>query len=403
MTDLRETSPVLSFQPVNEGGALQRLGRSLSAIAGALIGLFMVLLIFGLWRPKTFITPSNLSSILLHHYQFIVPAIGMTFVIITGGIDLSVSSTMALSSVACAMAAKGFSVPNFDWGQDLTIAGGVALFVGICTGGQLLQRGWTHLKAAGITVGAALLAGAASGWGWKMLSGHDIVGVSAPAALAIGIAIGGIVGVVNGALVTTLTLPPFIVTLGTLEGVRGLTVFMTGASPVSGLPHGLLDELHYSKWLGLPPNVWISLALVVIAVPVLHFSVFGRYTYAIGSNERTARLCGVHVERWKCACYIICGLSAGVAGVMMTSELSSGQPTAFVSYELTVIAAVVIGGTSLFGGEGTIVGSVIGVLMIGALYNGCIIVDINPDLQRVFIGGMIILAAAIDRFRHLLR
>ena len=403
MTETLELQAPGSALGRNEGGAWGRLRRALGSIAGAVIGLAMVVAIFGTWRPDRFLTERTFNNILIYNYQYVVAAIGSTFVIITAGIDLSVGSTMALASVACALAAKGFVAPPFQWVQVLTIVGGVAILVGLCVGGHLLQRGRGALFAATAAILAAAAAGAAAGSAWAALAARVVDPMPAWAAILLGIGVGGVVGVINGGLITTLSLPPFIVTLGMLEAVRGLTIYMTGASPVSNLPPGLIHELHWTKWWGLAPNVWIAIAVVVIAAPVLHYSVLGRYTFAIGSNERTARLCGVRVERWKAVAYIICGLCAGLAGVMMTSQFDSGQPTEFVGSELTIIAAVVIGGTSLFGGEGTVIGSVIGVLMLASLRSGCNIAGINSDLQRVFIGGMIVLAAALDRFRHLMR
>jgi ribose transport system permease protein len=402
VTDALKT-PEISTDDVAGSEILSRFFRSLSSIAGAVIGFFFVIIIFGVWRPDKFLGAQNFNNILLYNYHYVVAAVGMTFVIITSGIDLSIGSAIALASVACALAAKGFDTPALDWAQDLTIAGGVTLLVGLCAGGYFLQRGWPKVRVLLVSVAAALVCGAVSAGLWAALAGRQIPPRPAAIAVLVGIGVGGTVGLINGALITTLSLPPFIVTLGTLEAVRGLTIYMTGASPVSNLPPSTLHDLHWSRWLGLPPNVWIALAVVVVAAPVLHYTVLGRYTYAIGSNERAARLCGVRVERWKTACYLIAGLCAGLAGVMMTSQFDSGQPTEFIGSELTVIAAVVIGGTSLFGGEGTIVGSVIGVLMLAALRSGCNIAGINSDLQRVFIGGMIVLAAALDRFRHLMR
>jgi ribose transport system permease protein len=403
MTETLQYPTPVSLPGPEDRGVWGRLVRAMGSIAGAVIGLAMVLAIFGAWRPDKFLTGRNFNNILIYNYHYVVAAIGATFVIITAGIDLSVGSTIALASVACALAAKGFEAPPFQWAQDLTISGGVAILVGLCVGGHLLQRGKRAVIAATAACAGGALAGAAAGAAWAALAGRLVPPMPAAWAIAIGIGVGGIVGVINGSLITTLSLPPFIVTLGTLEAVRGLTIYMTGASPVSNLPPGLIHQLHWSSWWGLAPNVWIAIAVVAIAAPVLHLSVLGRYTYAIGSSERTARLCGVRVERWKTVCYVICGLCAGLAGVMMTSQFDSGQPTEFVGSELTIIAAVVIGGTSLFGGEGTVVGSVIGVLMLASLRSGCNIAGINSDLQRVFIGGMIVLAAALDRFRHLMR
>jgi ribose transport system permease protein len=188
--------------------------------------------------------------------------------------------------------------------------------------------------------------------------------------------------------------------LATLGAVRGLTLYITGGIPVPNLPDSV-SQLHYGTWLfGLSPNLWITLAVVVVSIPLLHFTVFGRYAFAIGSNERTARLCGVHVERWKTLCYIIAGATAGLAGAMMTATLG-GRPTNFEGLELTAIAAVVIGGTSLFGGEGTVAGSILGVLMLGFLNTGCTMASLSSYVQPIFIGATIVIAAAIDRFRHL--
>ena len=207
----------------------------------------------------------------------------------------------------------------------------------------------------------------------------------------------------NGTLISTLSLPPFIVTLATLGAVRGLTLYLTGGNPVPDVPESI-SRLHYPPWsswlFGISPNLWITIAVVVVSIPLLHFTVFGRYAFAIGSNERTARLCGVHVERWKTICYVIAGATAGLSGAMMTATLG-GRPTNFEGLELIAIAAVVIGGTSLFGGEGTVAGSILGVLMLGFLNTGCTMASLSSYVQPIFIGATIVIAAAIDRFRHL--
>jgi inositol transport system permease protein len=187
------------------------------------------------------------------------------------------------------------------------------------------------------------------------------------------------------------------VTLATLEAVRGMTLYITDATPIAQLPAGL-RYLHRGNWLGLPPNVWIALGVVLVAAPLLHYSVLGRYAYAIGSNERTARLCGVRVERWKTICYVIAGATAGLAGVMMAANFGSAQPDEFKGAELTIIAAVVIGGTSLFGGVGTIFGTVIGTILIGVLLNGLVLMNVSSYIQQIVIGVIIVLAVAFDTF-----
>jgi ribose transport system permease protein len=376
--------------------------RSLSSILGALTGLLLVLMIFGIWQPQKFLDRGNIDNVLKYNYQYAVAAVGATFVIITAGIDLSVGSTMALAGVMCAMAVKGFSFPPYDPLQAIVIGGGVALMCGLCTAGHLLQRGSPRLRALRMGMIAIVIGAIIATAGWYAIAGRTLAPLPLSAGIVVGILAGAIVGYINGILITALSLPPFIVTLGTLEAVRGFTLYITDAVPITDLPQSL-RWLHRGQILGQPPNVWLALLVVLIAAPVLHYSVLGRYVYAIGSNERTARLCGVRVERWKTICYIIAGITAGLAGVMMVANFGSAMPDEFKGSELTVIAAVVIGGTSLFGGEGTIIGSILGVLMLAFLWSGCNIAHVQPNLQRVFIGATIVLAAAVDRFRHLSR
>jgi ribose transport system permease protein len=373
----------------------------LSPIAGPLIGLVLVILIFGLWKPDLFFSSRVLVNVLSNNYHFAVAAIGATFVIITAGIDLSVGSTMALACVCCAMTIKGFATPVFEIGQGVVIGGGVALLAALCVAGRMRQRGERRWRTVGMSALMGAICGVVALGLWYLAAGHRAAPKPVLIGAVVGILVGAIVGWINGLLVTSVALPPFIVTLATLEAVRGAALYVTSAIPISNLP-GDLKLLHYGEgWLGLAPNVWITLGLVLLAIPILHYTVLGRYAYAIGSSERTARLCGVKVERWKTICYIIAGATAGIAGVMMAAKFNSGPPDEFRGSELTIIAAVVIGGTSLFGGEGTVLGSVLGVLMLGFLYTGCNIADISPHVQRIFIGATIVLAAAVDRFRHL--
>jgi ribose/xylose/arabinose/galactoside ABC-type transport system permease subunit len=377
-----------------------RLARPLGSILGPLIGLALVIGIFGAWQPDTFLSTAAFRNVFENNYHFVIAAVGATFVIITGGIDLSVGSTMALACVCCALAAAGMRFPSFDWQRGFVIAGGLALLAGLCVAGGTLQGGWPRLRALLWALGSAAVAAGVGLLGWRLLAGVTVPPLPLPAALLIGVAVGVLVGVVNGALITSLSLPPFIVTLATLGAVRGLTLYMTNGIPVPNVPESV-SVLHYSAWVfGLSPNLWITIAVVVISVPLLHFTVLGRYAYAIGSNERTARLCGIPVEWWKTLCYVIAGGAAGLAGALMTATLG-GRPTNFEGLELTAIAAVVIGGTSLFGGQGTVAGSILGVLMLGFLNTGCTMAGLSSYVQPIFIGATIVIAAAIDRFRHL--
>jgi len=391
---------------------MDRLRRSLASVAGSLIGLVLVLLIFGLWEPNRFLSASAFGNVFRTNYTVAIVAVGATFIVISGGIDLSVGSTMALSCVICAMAVKGIQFPARDVGQSVALGAGAGLLAGICVMGQLLQRARPLWATTLISAGAWAAVTVVVGLAWYVLGGAKLAPMSGLGGVLVGTAVGTAVGLVNGALVTSVLLPPFIVTLATLQAIRGLAQYVANDVPVS-LPtpetiNGVtaaapLNDLHYGSWLGLPPNVWIALVVVLVAVPLLHFTVLGRYTYAIGSNERTARLCGVRVGLWKLLVYGIGGATAGLAGAIVTSKYTGGQPTEFQGIELTVIAAVVIGGTSLFGGEGTILGTFLGVLMLGFLYTGCNIADISNNIQKMFIGGTIVLAAAIDRFRHMRR
>ncbi len=386
------------------------LARSLSSILGPLIGLLVVLLIFGAWKPTRFLTLGNFNNVLTYNYHYAVAAVGMTFVIVTAGIDLSVGSTMALACVCCAMAIRGFEFPPRQAGLTIGIGVAVALIVGLCAAGRMLQAGRRTADAAARAAAIGAAAGLVVALLWLAVGGRAFAPMPASLAFVVGVAVGALAGLLNGTLITTLGLPPFIVTLATLEIYRGLVLDISGGTPVSpepGWPDAAkaamesLRTLHSGELLGLRPNIWLALLVVGVGAPLLHFTILGRYAYAIGSNERTARLCGVNVERYKTLCYVISGITAGLAGVMMAAKAKGGQPAEFTGAELTVIAAVVIGGTSLFGGEGTIVGSLLGVLMLGLLYSGCVLADISTFKQRIFIGGTIVLAAALDRFRHL--
>ena len=274
-----------------------------------------------------FLTATNISSVIRQTVVINIMALGMTLVIVSGGIDLSVGSILAFSGVVGTM---------------------------------------TMVSTDSVMLG--ILAGIVSGALW---------------------------GCANGLMIARMRIPPFIVTLGTLGIVRGLTLVISGGLPVVGLPkeHGFLGE----GTVGPAPFVLVVLvACVIVAHFVLHSTKLGRYTYAIGSNEAAAVYAGIPVGRFKVAIYAICGLLTGLAGMIETSRLMTGQPTAGVTYELQVIAAVVIGGGSLTGGEGTVIGTLIGAFIMGLLSNGSDLLGINPYWQQVIIGAIIILAVALD-------
>ena len=279
-----------------------------------------------------FLSPVNLNNILVQSSIMAVIAIGMSFVIIGGGFDLSVGSTAALSGCIAAM---------------------VMLKAGIAAG-----------MVAGVLAGAG-------------------------------------VGLINGFIIAYLRVNPFITTLGTMVLVRGLVFLITGGAPVEGdegLPSAFVG-FGSARVLGLHALVWVPLVLLVVLSWVMHATPFGRHVYASGGGREAAYLSGVPVARITASTYVVCGALAGVAGVMLAARLQSGQPTAGEFYELTAIAAVVLGGAALHGGEGTLYKSVIGVFIMIVLGNSLNLLNVDSYWQRVAIGAVIIAAAAADSLR----
>ncbi len=297
------------------------------AAAGALIIVFIYLT----FASPVFLTFNNLFNIVAQTTVTAIIAIGMTFVIITAGIDLSVGSIAALAGV--------FGV-------------------------TLMLRG-----------------------------------VSWPLAVVGGALIGGAVGLVNGLLVTIARLSPFITTLGMMSVARGLVYITTGAVAVYGAPNdfGLLGQ-------GVLGSIPIPLIILVVVAVLAHIILsrtrLGRYTYAIGSNKEAARLSGIPIGRYLTVIYVLQGLLAGFAGMIASSRVVSGQPNFGIGLELDVIAAVVVGGASLFGGQGTIIGTLIGAFLIALIRNGAVLLDINIFYQNVIVGIVIWLAVIWDQFRR---
>jgi len=294
----------------------------------------LTLLILGLATAlltDRFLTPLNLTNILVQSSIMAVIAIGMTLVIIGGGFDLSVGSTVALAGCIAAMVMVKFGL------------------------------------AAGV------IAGVASG-------------------LA--------VGLLNGIVVAALGVNPFITTLGTMVLVRGVVFLITGGAPVGdeGLPP-VFVAFGSGRFIGIHYLVWVPAILLLISSWMMRVTPYGRRIYATGGNREAAYLSGIPVHRVIASTYTWCGFFAGVAGVMLATRLQSGQPTAGEFYELTAIAAVVLGGASLQGGEGTLYKSIIGVFIMIVLGNGLNLLNVDSYWQRVAVGGVIIAAAAADRLR----
>jgi ribose/xylose/arabinose/galactoside ABC-type transport system permease subunit len=284
-------------------------------------------------EPDTFLTAQNFSNVLSRSSYSGIVALGMTAVIISGGIDLSVGSMMALSGMIAGlvMTQNGSVVPT----PGLMVLG---TFVGVGTG---------------------LLC-----------------------------------GLLNGSLITLLNLPPFIVTLGTMSAFRGISYVINNGMMFDVPTYTFLGE---GRVADIPVNVLISLLIVLLAFFLLRYTPLGRYTYAIGSNRQAAYHAGVNVNRTLIAVYTLTGLLVGIAAMIATSRTVSAQPTAGISLELDVIAAVVIGGASLSGGRGTVIGTIVGTLLISFLRNGCTLLGISTNIQLVVIGAIIIGAVALDQ------
>jgi ribose transport system permease protein len=223
-------------------------------------------------------------------------------------------------------------------------------------------------------------------------------GMSIPAGVAIGVATGLAWGTFNGVLTTRLRIAPFIVTLGTLGIIRGVTLIITNGLPIHQIPRSF-SFLGEGTVLGVPFVLWILVVCAAVTHLILEHTRLGRYAFAIGSNPAAAVYAGVPVALYTTAVYSYAGMLTGLAGMIEASRLMTGQPTAGNGYELQAIAAVIIGGGSFYGGEGSVVGTLIGAFIMGLLSNGSDLLGVSPYLQQAIIGGVIILAVAVDELR----
>jgi ribose transport system permease protein len=324
-------SRALSLSAFVQLGAMQRLL--------AFAALIAMLVVFSVASPN-FFQFDNLVGILLATTVNGVLALGVTFVIVTGGIDLSIGTVMTLSAVM-----TGVFVTNWHLPLWLGALGGVAT--------------------------------------------------------------GALAGLTSGSIIAKLKVPPFIATLGMLNVARGLALVFSDLHPIYFNDTPAFNEVAMGSLLGrISPALEVpNLALVlfgaaVVASLLLSRTALGRYTFALGSNEEATRLSGVAVDRWKMAVYAVCGLFSGLAGVLISARLNSAQPSLGLGYELDAIAAAVIGGTSLSGGEGTILGTVIGAFIISTLTNGLRILSVPQEWQTVVTGTIVILAVYLDIVRR---
>lgn len=303
-------------------------------------GALIILFIFFSFASPYFFTFSNVVGILIATAVNGLLALGVTFIIISGGIDLSIGTVMTLCSVMSAVVVKNWGLP-------------------------------------------------------------------VPVGVAVGILTGGFAGFVNGILISKMKLPPFIATLGMLNVARGLSLVITDLSPIYFPLETGFSNIAMGSVLGtiipgfdIPNGVLIMFGSAVVAGIILTKTVIGRYTFALGSNEEAARLSGVNIVFWKTAIYTLGGLFVGIAGVIIAARLNSAQPALGQGYELDAIAAAVIGGISMSGGEGTMVGTIIGAFIISTLTNGLRIMSVPQEWQIVVTGLIILSAVYIDIIRR---
>ena len=346
-----------SSLPSSTGAGVSRL--SSRGFAGEL-GLVLVVLILGAilagygWhdapagRPNTFLNFDNIvDGVATPMSYYAIMAVGLTVVVITGGIDISVGSIMALAALGGAAVLQGFPVDAPAW--------------------QVL-----------------------------------------PLALAVPLAIGAVCGLVNGALIVGLRLHPFIVTLGTMSVFRGLANVLPEQKtlPAAGrrLPEAFTTDFMREEWLGIQPMpLLIMLICIGLGWFYLHSTVAGRETYAVGGNEEAARFSGLRVDRIKLRTYALSGLTAGIAGFVSLGRFGTASTSTGTGYELTVIAAAVVGGASLAGGRGTALGALLGTLIIALIENGILILRLAQEYRLVIIGLAIVVAVALERLGQHLR
>lgn len=293
----------------------------------SLIGLVLLCVVITFVSPA-FMTLSNISNVFTQVSTNAIIAVGMTFVILTGGIDLSVGSTVAISGALAASIIKSTN-----------------------------------------NIFLAVLAAA-------------IVGIA--------------IGIINGLLISKGKLQAFIVTLATMTIFRGATLVFTSGTPISKLPEKFV-EIGNGKLFFIPIPVIITVIVLIISIYILTQTRFGRYLYALGGNEDSARLSGINTTKIKTLVYVISGFASSIAGIIIASRIGSASPNAGTSFELDAIAAVVIGGTSLAGGEGKITGTIIGALIIGVLNNGLNLMNVSPFYQSIVKGLVILIAVLLDK------
>jgi ribose transport system permease protein len=359
---------------------------------GPFIGLIFVFGLFAALKFDTFVSRVNIQIMLLQTAVVATGALGMTVIIISAGIDLSVGSVVALSTVVIAK--------MLNLGAPPLVAAITGTAVGVASGyltGNLIVGQIGRV----ITVLLAIAAGA-----WLNHQDRSLwaVWLAAVIVLVIGFSINEIF-LKHREFNSRLGLIPFIATLGMMGALRGAAHWQgdNGTIVVLGdswLKHLLIILTPAQSWRIFPPGVWLMLGMAAVVAFVLRYTKFGRHVFAIGSNEQTARLCGINVDRTKLLIYMIGVGFAGLAGVLQFSFLTMGDSTTAPGMELNIIAAVVIGGASLNGGEGSVIGSIVGALIMTVVANGCTQLGLETYVQEIVTGGIIIAAVLLDRLRH---
>jgi ribose/xylose/arabinose/galactoside ABC-type transport system permease subunit len=299
---------------------------------GTLAAIFVVLFVALAISTKGFLTVDNLSNLVRQTAVYGIVALGMTFVIISGGIDLSVGSVVGFSGIVVAMMMRG--------GYSISLSIALSIIVSVCF------------------------------------------------------------GILNGVMIYDGKVPPFIATLGTMAILRGVTMLISNAAMISGLPKAFLN-FSQKTILGIPSLFVVWLIVIIISMFILSKTIFGRNVYAIGSNVEVARLSGINIRVNRYAIYGVCALLSAMAGILMTSRLANGIPSGGTGYELDAIAAAVVGGASLSGGEGSIVGTVLGSFIMATLENGGDLLGINPFVLQIVIGFLIVGAVFVDQIRKM--
>ncbi len=334
------TQTDVSIKSDSDDNALRGLLITLGPLAALLaVFLFFAVAEYFVNDETRFTSVRNLRTMAVQTSTVAVASLGMTIIIIAGGIDLSAGTALALSATVLAWCLKK------EYGVSLSVFAGL---------------------------GVATLA-----------------------------------GMLNGILISLLRVVPFIVTLGTMTAYLGVAKIIAEETTVrpaldqipAWLP-ALVTATPDPAWLLLPVGVWIVLILATLVAAILRYTVFGRHVFAIGSNEATARLCGVNVPTVKIAVYTLAGLFVGIGGMYQFARLSSGNPGSGVGLELKIIAAVVIGGASLNGGRGSVLGTLAGAMMMGVIANGCTLLGLSNPVQDIIIGAIIVAAVTLDRLRQ---